>query len=110
MVAHADDHSAPHLQRTYMRQFSIVLAAAAFVLSACSLAQAHFIFIVADAASGEARVYFSEGPSADDPEFLKPLADAKLTGFEPRDASSELSLELKDNALVAKLGRAYAVG
>jgi len=92
-----------------MKRILSCFAAAALMLVACSSVQAHFLWIVSDAASSQTRVYFSETPEPDDPDLLDRVADVKLLCFEPRDKVSEISVKKQEDALVAPLGKAYAV-
>lgn len=81
----------------------------AATLAVASTAQAHFLWVVADPASGQAKVYFSEDAEPDDPALLSKLKGLKLVTIETRDKQSELTAEKKDDALVAPLGKAQAV-
>lgn len=85
------------------------ITAIAVTLALGSWAEAHFLWIVADPASSQVRVYFSEGAKPDDPDLLDRVADIKLTTLEGRDTSSEVSVERKGDSLVAPLGKAYGV-
>lgn len=79
-------------------------------LAVCCSAQAHFLWIVTDAATSQAKVFFSEAAEPDDPELLDKVPSFKLLSFEGRDKTSEVAVEKKDDALVAPLGKAYAAG
>lgn len=85
------------------------VAAIAVALALGSWAQAHFLWIVSDPASSQARVYFSEDAQPDDPDLLDRLSDLKLNVLEGRDKSSELPVAKEGDALVAPLGNAYGV-
>lgn len=88
--------------------FSWLLSSLA-LLAIASSAQAHFLWVVADPASGEAKVYFSEDAEPDDPALLSRLKDLKLVLLEGRDKQTEAAATKKEDALVAPLGKAYAV-
>jgi N-acetylneuraminic acid mutarotase/uncharacterized GH25 family protein len=92
-----------------MKVFSRFMAGALLALAMATSAQAHFLWIVTDPATSQARVYFSEGAEPDDPDLLDRIADLKLTRFEPRDKASEVAVAKQDDALVAPLDKAYGV-
>jgi N-acetylneuraminic acid mutarotase/uncharacterized GH25 family protein len=88
---------------------SWLLLAVVGSLLVSSVAQAHFLWIASDPGSGQAKVYFSESPEPDDPDLLDKVGDLKLVTFEGRDKVGEVATTKQDDALVAKVGKAYAV-
>lgn len=87
---------------------ALTLVAAWLALS-CASAHAHFLWIVSDPVSGQAKVYFSEAPEPDDPELLDKVTSLKLLTFAGRDKASETAVTKQDDALTAPLGKSHAV-
>jgi N-acetylneuraminic acid mutarotase len=86
-----------------MRRSTIIFSLLSLLTMAvmAPIAQAHFLWIVTDNATGEAKVYFGESPEPDDPDLLAKLAGLKLHLIGPRDAASDVDTVQKDAALVA---------
>lgn len=90
-----------------LRTYAVAIVAS---LLACSCAEAHFLWIVTDAAKGVAKVYFSEGAEPDDPDLLDKVAGVKLLSFAGRDKVNEVAVQKQGDALTTSVGKALTVG
>jgi N-acetylneuraminic acid mutarotase/uncharacterized GH25 family protein len=83
-----------------------VLVVLLAVLLRTPSAEAHFLWIVCDAAASQAKVYFGEEAEPADPDLLAAFADLKLLRIEGGDKVTEVAVEKHDEALLAPLGAA----